>query len=143
MTTVRDITIETEQGSFHISTSPAESGYPGVDVDFHVKHVKDEVISMPRVLFELGESRLELIIHIWDNPEEEDVTRNIVIPLKYWTGIDPIKGDENHKEEQIKITEARSLMEKTKAIAPMLNRQELSDISEVLIRAIERIEKEG
>lgn len=142
MTTVHDITIETEQGEFHISTEPVESGYPGVDIDFHVKHHKEEIMSMPRVLFELGESRIEMLVYIWDNPDSEDYSRRIIIPLKDYTGIDPISGPENPTEDQITMVEARKLLETSKAVAPLLNKDELSRLSQVYIEAIERIERE-
>jgi len=142
MTTVREITIETEQGSFNISTEPVESGYPGVDIDFKVKHSKEDVVSMPRVLFELGESRLELIVYIWDDAGNEDYSKRIIIPLKDYTGIDPISGPENPTEDQVTMVEARKLLETSKAVAPLLNKDELNRLSQIYLEAIERIERE-
>ena len=57
-----------------ICTDP---NYPGVDVEFQPKNVKDSDGTLPRIVFEYP-AKGQLILHVWANKNSEEPTHTIL-----------------------------------------------------------------
>lgn len=64
------------EGGCLIATISYDVNYPGIDIEFVADDDKGEQLSRPRVLFEKPVDD-ELRALIWEDPDDEDYTREI------------------------------------------------------------------
>lgn len=69
-------------GGYIVATAYSDPLYPGIDIEFVADNDKGLTASRPRVIFEqcIGEDGNddELRAIVWDNPNSEDYTKEIV-----------------------------------------------------------------
>lgn len=69
------IKVPVAHGVFDIQIS-VDPAYPGVDVEYTPDSISDEVISLPRILFEEDDG--ELAVRVWAKGDSEDESEKII-----------------------------------------------------------------